>query len=93
MATSTPPPSTALFTVSFTRFIRYVGGFEHFKRHGLGTFTTANGDKCAPKQSLLRILLMRVLRYVGEWKNDKHNGQGTFTYDNGDLYVLAYSPS
>ena len=67
--------------------LRYVGAWENDKRHGQGTFTCADGSKCAPTNSLSDDPPNEgPLRYVGTYESDKMHGQGTLTEANGRVY-------
>ncbi len=71
----------------------YIGEFKEGGAHGIGTFTTADGEKYVGEwrddkrhgQGTLTFADGR--KYVGEWRDDNFNGQGTATFPDGEKYV------
>ena len=67
--------------------LRYIGAFENDMKHAHGTFTYADGHKCAPTVSPSEYSPHEgPLRYAGAFENDKMHGQGTFTLPDGSVY-------
>ena len=85
----------------FGIFTHEVGQYKKHKRHGVGTYTYANGDKYEGEWQKAKYYGEGIYtyangdKYEGEWKRDVYhtpddnmgrNGKGTLTYANGDKY-------
>ena len=65
----------------------YQGEWRTGHLYGQGTFTYADGRKCAPTISPPDDPPHEgPLRYVGSWENDMRSGQGTATEADGSVY-------
>ena len=71
----------------------YYGQMEGGRKHGYGTYTSANGGKYVggwkndKKDGNGTYTYADGNKYFGEFKNGKKDGNGTFTFADGDKYV------
>jgi len=91
-------------TQTYTNGDKYVGEFQHNKRHGQGTATTAKGDKYVgeykdglPHGQGTSTWVTQWEgggeKYVGDWKNGKMHGHGIYTSIGVGKYVGEWKDS
>jgi len=58
---------------------KYIGEWEHGKKHGVGTCYYQDGS--ADNNNV------KISRYAGQWKDDKRSGKGVQHYKDGSKYI------